>query len=120
MSSLPRLVRISGVAAEPVDTPRTAAVGITFSLYRGLTGGAPLWQEVQNVTLDAGGHYSVLLGADSKDGVPDELFTSNEAGWLGVQVEQDPVQPRVSCDPSPRLTYSRSAFSILGMSSSPL
>jgi hypothetical protein len=45
--------------------------------------------------MDADGRYSVLLGANSKNGIPAELFTSNEARWLGVQVEQEPEQPRV-------------------------
>ncbi len=33
------------------------------------------------------GHYSVLLGATYKDGLPAELFSSDEARWRGLQVE---------------------------------
>ncbi|MFI5087498.1 MAG: hypothetical protein ACHP7I_03825, partial [Terriglobales bacterium] len=95
-TSLPHLIRFNGTLAAAEAAPRSAtAVGMTFALYSNQTGGAPLWQEVQNVTLDAGGHYSVLLGASSKDGVPAELFMSNEARWLGVQVEQEAEQARV-------------------------
>ncbi|MBZ5566422.1 MAG: hypothetical protein LAN64_01085, partial [Acidobacteriia bacterium] len=94
-ASLPRLIRFGGIAHNPDRSPRTGTVGMTFALYSESEGGAPLWQEVQNVTLDAGGHYSVLLGANSKDGVPMDLFTTNEARWLGVQVEQEAEQPRV-------------------------
>ncbi len=89
--SLPRLVRISGTVSGAHD----ATLGITFALYQDQTGGAPLWQEVQNVAIDATGHYSILLGATSKDGLPADLFASNEARWLGVQVEQEAEQPRV-------------------------
>ncbi|MBZ5566260.1 MAG: hypothetical protein LAN64_00260 [Acidobacteriia bacterium] len=88
-AQMPRLVRFSG------SIPHDGTVGITFALYKDATGGTPLWQEVQNVTPDANGSYSVLLGANSKDGVPTELFTTNEARWLGVQVEQEAEQPRV-------------------------
>ncbi|MFI5111647.1 MAG: hypothetical protein ACHP9S_02375, partial [Terriglobales bacterium] len=77
---VPRLIRFSG----SVTAHEARTVGITFALYKDQSGGAPLWQEVQNVTLDTTGHYSVLLGATSKDGIPAELFTSNEARWLGV------------------------------------
>jgi hypothetical protein len=88
---LPRLIRFSGsVTAADLRT-----IGMTFALYKNQQDRAPLWQEVQNVTPDAAGYYSVLLGANSKDGVPAELFASNEARWLGVQVEQEPEQPRV-------------------------
>jgi hypothetical protein len=88
---VPRLIRFSG--AMMAQDART--VGITFALYKDQEGGAPLWQEMQNVAIDATGRYSVLLGATSKDGVPTELFTANEARWLGVQVEQEAELPRV-------------------------
>ncbi len=34
-----------------------------FALYADQAGGAPLWVETQNVTCDAQGHYTVVLGA---------------------------------------------------------
>ncbi|MBZ5568019.1 MAG: hypothetical protein LAN64_09230, partial [Acidobacteriia bacterium] len=92
---VPRYVRVAGTLTGHDHSPTNRTLGITFALYKDATGGAPLWQEVQNVILRPGGHYSVLLGANSKDGVPMELFTSNEARWLGVQVEQEAEQPRV-------------------------
>jgi hypothetical protein len=94
-ASIPRLIRFAGVARNADGTPRAGLVGVTFHLYTDQTGGTPLWLEIQNVTIDANGRYSVLLGANSKDGIPAELFTSNEARWLGVQVEQEAELPRV-------------------------
>ncbi len=88
---VPRLIRFAS-SASPHES---GAVGMIFSLYKDQSGGAPLWQEVQNVTVDATGHYSVLLGSNSRNGLPAELFASNEARWLGVQVEQESEQPRV-------------------------
>ena len=91
--TVPRFVRF---AATLTGAPATTGTrGFTFALYKDQTGGAPLWQEVQNVVVDASGHYSLLLGSNSKDGVPVELFTTNEARWLGVQVEQEAEEPRV-------------------------
>jgi len=43
---------------------------MTFAVYSYEVGGSALWQEVQNVTLDAAGHYSVLLGSSTSDGLP--------------------------------------------------
>ena len=94
-SVLPRLVRFGGIVSNADGNPRTGRVGLSFSLYAEQQRGVPLWQEVQNVTLDVQGHYSVLLGAGSADGLPLDLFSSNEARWLGVQVEQEAEQARI-------------------------
>jgi hypothetical protein len=61
--AVPRLIRFSGTAHGSSGKPLTGVVGITFSLYKGQDGGAALWLETQNVTLDTNGVYSVLLGA---------------------------------------------------------
>jgi hypothetical protein len=89
--SVPRLIRFSGT----INGQATGVHGVTFAVYRQESGDAPLWFEIQNVTLSAQGHYSVLLGAMHSEGVPAELFAANEARWLGVQVEGQPEQPRV-------------------------
>src|SRR5262249_15891050 len=70
---------------------------VTFALYSEQQGGAPLWQATQNVAADAGGRFAVLLGADQPEGLPLDLFTSNEARWLGVRLNgPDTVEePRV-------------------------
>ena len=97
VTTVPRLVRISntfhpanGLSAAPVES-------VTFSIYSEQTGGTPLWQETQNVNVDAEGHYTALLGATQNDGVPLELFSSAEPRWLGVQFNRpgETEQPRV-------------------------
>lgn len=70
-------------------------VGITFTLYSEQTGGAPLWLETQNVSADNNGHYTALLGSTKPDGLPAELFISEQARWVGVQVSELAEQPRV-------------------------
>ena len=88
---LPRLIRFSGT----IKADAGAVRGFTFSLYKEQQGSAPLWHEVQNVPVDQDGRYTVLLGSASSEGLPIDLFSSNEARWLGVQVEGEDEQPRI-------------------------
>jgi hypothetical protein len=92
---VPRLIKFSGTLLDMQDRPMTGPVGVTFALHAQQTGGAALWLETQNAKPDANGVYTVLLGANSANGVPAELFASGEARWLEVQVERQAEQPRV-------------------------
>jgi hypothetical protein len=94
-SVVPNLVRFSGTASDLNSKAISGVVGITFALYKDQQGGAPLWLEMQNVSADKNGHYSISLGATKTQGVPAELFTLGEAKWLGVQVEGQAEQARV-------------------------
>ncbi|MBI3896261.1 MAG: hypothetical protein HY313_10075, partial [Acidobacteria bacterium] len=91
------LMQVNGVLKDQAGQPLTGIQGVTFTLYREQSGGAPLWLETQNVQLDEQGRYGVLLGAVTSDGLPQELFSSGEARWLGVQVNLsgEVEQPRV-------------------------
>src|SRR5271165_6285772 len=90
--AVPNLVQYSGTLAEFAGRP---VVGVTFALYKNPEGGAPIWMETQNVSLDASGRYTILLGATRNQGLPTQLFASGEARWLGVQPEGRPEEPRV-------------------------
>jgi hypothetical protein len=94
-AEVPRLIRFSGTLLDAQDRPMAGPVGVTFALHAQQSGGAALWLETQNVTPDAHGNYTVLLGANSANGVPAELFASGEARWLEVQVERQAEQPRI-------------------------
>jgi hypothetical protein len=89
--------------------------GITFALYSEPTGGAPLWLETQNVTADSNGRYTALLGATKPDGLPAELFTSEQARWVGVQVQGQPEQPRVLLVSAPYALKAGDAETIGGL-----
>ncbi|HWY57356.1 MAG TPA: hypothetical protein VNZ03_23025 [Terriglobales bacterium] len=91
-SSVPRLIRFTGVLADSVGHPRNGTVGVTFSVYSQASGGAPLWQETQNVPLDPQGRYAVLLGVTKTEGMPVEVFNSPEPRWLGVWPQLDGEQ----------------------------
>jgi trimeric autotransporter adhesin len=82
--AVPRLIRFAGSFHAPSGQP-AGPLGATFSIYSQQEGGTPLWTEEQNVEVDANGNYSVLLGATTNEGVPVELFSSNQARWLQVQ-----------------------------------
>jgi hypothetical protein len=91
-SSVPRLIRFTGVLLDSAGHPRSGTVGVAFSVYSQATGGTPLWQETQNVSLDAQGHYGVLLGMTKTEGMPVEVFSSPESRWLGVWPQLDGEQ----------------------------
>jgi hypothetical protein len=94
-AAVPHLVRFAGFIKDMSGQPLTGTVGVTFALYCDQEGGAPLWLETQNVTVDNGGRYTVSLGATKADGLPVELFISGEARWLGVQPAGQAEQTRV-------------------------
>src|SRR6516164_9727105 len=82
VTTVPRLVRISGTFRPSIALPVGSVESVTFSIYKEPEGGTPLWQETQNATLDAENHYTVLIGSTLNDGIPVELFKSSEPRWL--------------------------------------
>ncbi|HEV2175978.1 MAG TPA: DUF11 domain-containing protein [Terriglobia bacterium] len=83
-SVVPRLIQFSGVVKDATGKVVAGNATLTFSLYQFPEGGAPLWIETQAVQADAQGHYTVMLGAGTPQGLPLDLFTSGQAKWLGV------------------------------------
>ena len=94
-SALPRLVRFSCTAKDTGGNSVTGVTGITFALYAEQTGGAPLWSETQSVQAGPDGRYTVLLGAAKSEGLPADLFTAEQAHWVGVSVDGQAEQPRI-------------------------
>jgi hypothetical protein len=94
-SPVPPMVNFSGTLTDVHSKPLTAVVGVTFSLYKDSEGGAPLWVETQNVQPDKSGHYKVMLGSATSQGLPPAMFASGEARWLGVHVQGQEEQARV-------------------------
>ncbi len=80
---VPRLIQFSGAINDAPGQPRSGVTGITFALYKDQAGGAALWLETQNVALDAQGRYTVLLGANSAEGMPVELFSGQWSALAG-------------------------------------
>jgi len=88
-------LKFSGTLLDERGGAMKGPMGVTFALYTEQSGGAALWLETQNVKPDENGNYSILLGAASAKGIPQELFVSGDARWLGVQVEGRAEQARV-------------------------
>jgi hypothetical protein len=92
---VPPMVSFNGILTDVNAKPLTGVVGVMFSLYKDAQGGVPLWMETQNVQVDKTGHYAVMLGSASRNGLPADLFVSGEARWLAVQPEGQPEQSRI-------------------------
>jgi hypothetical protein len=114
-SALPRLVRFGGAVKDLNGEPLTGVVGVTFAFYSEKTGGAPLWLETQNATADSAGRYTVLLGSTKPEGLPPELFTTEQARWVGVQVSGQAEQPRVLLVSAPYALKAGDAETIGGL-----
>jgi hypothetical protein len=94
-SVVPAMVKFTGTLNDVDGKPLTGTVGVTFLLYKEQTGGAPLWMETQNVQADKNGHYSVMLGAATSQGIPSDAFAAGQARWLSVQPSGQDEQARV-------------------------
>ena len=55
---------------------------ISFALYQDPVGGLALWSERQTVKVGTDGRYTVLLGANSVEGLPRALFQAGDARWI--------------------------------------
>jgi Chaperone of endosialidase len=86
--TVPRLVRVTGTFVPASGQPAAPVETITLAIYGDETGGAPLWQETQNVAVDAEGRYALLLGVTQPEGLPLDVFASGEARWLGRRFER--------------------------------
>jgi endosialidase-like protein len=87
-TSVPRVMHVSGVFAPANGQPAGAVESVTIAIYAEETGGTPLWEETQQVTIDSNGRYSILLGATRPGGLPEDLFASGQARWLGRRFER--------------------------------
>jgi hypothetical protein len=97
VTAIPHLVRFTGTFHPVNGLPVGPTESVTLSVYADEQGGTPLWQETQNVAVDADGHYTAVLGATQNDGVPLDLFTAASPRWLGVMFNRpgETEQPRV-------------------------
>jgi trimeric autotransporter adhesin len=93
-ASIPFLLRHSGVARDITGAPMAGVVTLTFSVYRDEADQAPLWQETQAMTLSDGGRYSAIIGSETRDGVPLELFVSGQSRWIGIRIQGQPESVR--------------------------
>jgi Chaperone of endosialidase len=84
-ASVPRLITVTGTHQPASRQPAPPSAVLTLAIYADATGGGALYQETQDVTLDAAGRFTVQLGATQPDGLPPALFAAGEERWLGLQ-----------------------------------
>jgi hypothetical protein len=94
-NSVPPMINLTGALHIPghlVSEPVT----VTFALYSGETEGTPLWTETQSIILDSQGRFSTLLGANSAQGLPPDLFAAGVPRWLGIRLQDGEEEPRIA------------------------
>src|SRR5437773_2037222 len=81
LTPVPRVVWFSGVFHPADGGPITPVETATVAVYPDREGGAAVWQETQTIAVEKTGHYNILLGSTTSDGLPADLFTSGEPRW---------------------------------------
>ncbi|MFI5057412.1 MAG: hypothetical protein ACHQLQ_04440 [Candidatus Acidiferrales bacterium] len=117
-TAVPRLIKFSGMLKDRKGEAKTGVVAVTFAIYADQEGGIPLWMETQNVQLDEGGRYTALLGANSNEGVPLDLFSTGQTRWLGVESLEIELPPRVLLVSVPYALKAADAETLAGMPAS--
>ena len=92
-----RVLKLKGILKDHDGKRLTGVVGVLFAIYEQQEGGAPMWQEVQNMELNERGSFTASVGATNGEGIPPELFRSEKKLWVGMQVLQpgEVERPRV-------------------------
>jgi hypothetical protein len=87
-AQVPFVVRLNGkLKPDGSDAASSSLVQVTFSIFNEPEGGAPIWTETQNLSLDRQGHYTALLGSLSALGLPVEIFTNRDARWVETSAQ---------------------------------
>ncbi len=95
-SVVPPLVNYAGVAKDASGKLLKGVIGATFAVYAEEEGGPALWIETQNINASATGNFNVMLGATKPEGLPQDVFSSGQARWLGISYNGEVEQPRVA------------------------
>lgn len=92
-----RILNLKGVLKDRDGHRLKGTVGVLFAIYEQKEGGAPVWQEVQNVELNDRGLFTAQVGATNEEGVRPELFGPEKTLWMGMQVLQpgEVERPRI-------------------------
>jgi hypothetical protein len=115
-TGVPRLIRVTGSLRPANGLPPAPAAIVTLAIYAEEKGGVPLWQETQNVTIDADGQYTIVLGSTLPEGLPLDLFAAGELRWLAMHVERagEGDQPRIQLTSVPYALRSSDADTLGG------
>ncbi len=84
-ASVPRVVRIDGQFVPANGLAPANVETVTLAIYASATDDTPLWEETQDVRVDAQGRYAIFVGATSAEGVPLAVLSSGGPRWLGIR-----------------------------------
>ena len=98
-----RILKLRGILRDHEGKHLSGVVGVLFAIYEQENGGAPLWQEVQNVRADDRGRFLALVGETKSDGIDSEIVGPQTTCWLGMQMllPGEIEQPRMRVVNSP-------------------
>ncbi len=92
-----RLISYQGIATDANNLPVTGDHSITVSIYTSDTGGIPVYQEEQKVTLNSQGLFNLLIGKVKPLGALSVANPETDRYYLGVQIDQSSeLAPRSS------------------------
>jgi hypothetical protein len=94
-AQVPTLVKFSASVQELDGSIKPGLHGLRFAFYKDENGGAPLWMETQNVTLDNHGRFTVFLGSMTVGGVSSQMFLSGELRWVGITPDDGTERARI-------------------------
>ncbi|MCU1286288.1 MAG: hypothetical protein JWO13_2638 [Acidobacteriales bacterium] len=77
--ALPRTLSVSNVSCASYPN------SVTFSLYNNESDSSPVWQEIQIVVSHPGSYNHIALVGATTNGVPADVFSSQNAHWLGIK-----------------------------------
>ena len=108
-AAIPRTLNYQGVLTDPSGVPLEGEYGLTFRIYTTQTGGTPLWQETDSLTV-AHGVMNALLGKISPLELPfDGTY------WLGITIGVgSELSPRAELTASPYAMRAAVADSVVG------
>ncbi|HSP15381.1 MAG TPA: hypothetical protein VLV78_11580 [Thermoanaerobaculia bacterium] len=112
----PARIRFESELRTANGTPRVGPLRISISLYADRKSKDALWVEEQTITPDKDGQYAINIGATEESGIPDNVFASGTARWIGVAVVGEDEQPRVMVISVPYAVKAREAETIGGKS----
>ena len=100
-STVSRLVKHSGILTDGSGNAVQRTEVAMFLVYGDAQSSEPIWTETQNVYPDRNGHYSVVLGSATGQGLPEQLFIAGQERWLAVQTPGEPESLRTPLAPVP-------------------
>lgn len=114
-AAIPDQVNVQGALRDATGALMAGDLSLTIRIYAAQTGGTPLWQETQVVTV-AGGLFSTLIpGVPASNPFPADLWTSGTRRWLAIQPAAQAELPRTPLVSVPTALHAGTAGTALSL-----